>query len=456
MRSFLALAASVGLLSVGCWGGNERSKAATTSAGSSAEAVAEAVTQEGLRMDLTELQRIADENGGTRASGTSGYEASVRYVASQLRKAGYQPRLQRFRYTDIRELEQPELERTAPKPTAYTYGDEFVSLRYSGSGDVEARVQPVDAESKTSGCESSDFDAFERGSVALIRRGGCFFFVKVGNAVSAGASAVIVFNDGSPGHEGPLEATLVHPVTVPAVSLANAQGEELASEAAEGAVQVHLRTSTKVVERNVANVLADLPGATGESPLLLGAHLDSVASGPGINDNGSGVAALVELAKAARKVGFRPREPVRFAFWAGEEAGLVGSTKYVESLDEPQREIGGVINLDMVGSPDAEAFVYEGDRRIEKALTESVAAEGLDPVPIELEGRSDHAPFDEAGVPVGGLFTGADEPAPDGKPHDPCYHRPCDTLENVDVATVERLADALTLAVFGDLTRTQE
>jgi aminopeptidase S len=123
----------------------------------------------------------------------------------------------------------------------------------------------------------------------------------------------------------------------------------------------------------------------------------------------------------------------------------------VKSLDDPRGEIAAVINLDMLGSPDAEAFVYEGDGTIEKALTDSVAAEGLDPVPIELEGRSDHAPFDEAGVPVGGLFTGADEPAPDGKAHDPCYHRSCDTLENVDLDTVERLADALALAVFGRL-----
>jgi hypothetical protein len=154
-----------------------------------------------LRADLAELQRIADENGGTRASCTPGYEASVEYVVSQLRKAGYQPHLQKFRYTDVRELEQPRLEQTAPEAKSYAYGDEFVSLRYSGSGDVEARVQPVDVRSQTNGCESSDFDGFERASVALIRRGGCFFFVKVGFAVSAGASAVIVFNDGSPGHE---------------------------------------------------------------------------------------------------------------------------------------------------------------------------------------------------------------------------------------------------------------
>jgi Zn-dependent M28 family amino/carboxypeptidase len=452
MRSFLGLVAAVSLVAAGCGGGVKPTSATPTSAGPYAQAVAAGVTRGGLRSDLAELQRIADENGGTRASGTPGYEASVEYVVSQLREAGYQPHLQKFRYTDSRELERPELERKAPEPTAFSFGNEFVSLRYSGSGDVEARVQPVDADSQTSGCDSSDFDSFERGSVALIRRGGCFFFVKVENAVSAGASAVIVFNDGSPGHEGPIEATLLHPVAVPALSLANAQGEELASEAADESVQIRVRTSTQAVKQTVANVLADLPGTTGEPPLLLGAHLDSVESGPGINDNGSGVATLLELAKAAQRIGHKPRRPIRFAFWAAEEAGLVGSTNYVKTLDDPRKEIGGVINLDMVGSPHGEAFVYEGDERIEKALTDAMAAEGLNPVPIELEGRSDHAPFDEAGVPVGGLFTGADEPAPDGKPHDACYHSACDTIDNVDLPTVERLADSLALAVFGDLT----
>ena len=273
------------------------------------------------------------------------------------------------------------------------------------------------------------------------------------DAVAAGAAAVIVFNDGSPGHEGPIEATLLHPVKVPALSLANEFGEKLAEQANAGPVRVRVRTSVEAGQTEAANVLADLPGATkGAPPLLLGAHLDSIESGPGINDNGSGVATLLELAVQARKLGLEPQQPVRFAFWAGEEAGEFGSRAYLKSLEDPIDDIAGVVNLDMVGSPNPEPFVYEGDGTIEQSLSEAVRGEGLEPVPVDLEGRSDHAPFQEAGIPTGGLYTGADEPAPDGRPHDSCYHLACDRVDNVDLEMLEQMADALAVAVFGTLT----
>jgi Zn-dependent M28 family amino/carboxypeptidase len=418
----------------------------------SAGRLAEAVRAEGLHAHLSALQRIADENGGTRASGTDGYDASVAYVVHELRRAGYTPHLQRVRYPDSHELAPPELARVSPDPLTYGYPDDFVSLRYSGSGEVEASLEAVAAASETSGCQSSDFEDFHTGSIALIRRGGCFFFEKVENAVSAGAAAVIVFNDGSPGHEGPIEATLLHSVKVPALSLANEPAETLARQAERGPVRMRLETSVKESQTEAANVLADLPGATKGAPILLGAHLDSIESGPGINDNGSGVAALLELAVEARKLGSKPKRPVRFAFWAGEEAGEFGSRAYVNSLENPIDDIAAVVNLDMVGSPNPEPFVYEGDGTIEQALSDALRDEGLDPVSVDLEGRSDHAPFQEAGIPTGGLYTGADEPARDGRPHDNCYHRACDTIDNVDLEMLEQMADALASAVFGTLT----
>jgi Zn-dependent M28 family amino/carboxypeptidase len=439
-------------LCCGCLSGNDGGNGAGTA--SSVERLEQAITADGLREHLFALQRIATENDGTRASGTPGYAASVDYVAAELRKAGYTPRLQRFRYTDTRRMAPPELAEISPEATTYEEAADFVPLRYSGSGDVDAIVQPVNPDSTASGCAKSDFDGFERGSIALVRRGGCFFVVKVDNAASAGAAAVLVFNDGSPGYENPIEATLLRPTRLPALSFSNALGETLVRETDEQPVRLHLAASFEAVEREAANVLADLPGRERGPAMLLGAHLDSVDAGPGINDNGSGVATLLELAAQARRLGFRPGQPIRFGFWAGEEAGLVGSSKYVESLgDDPSAEIAAVVNLDMVGSPNAEAFVYEGDGTIESALDEAVRDEGLDPLPVDLENRSDHGPFAEAGIPVGGLFTGADDTGPDGKPHDPCYHRACDTIDNVDMSTLERMADALAVAVFSSLTR---
>jgi Zn-dependent M28 family amino/carboxypeptidase len=452
VRSFVVLAAAASILAAGCLSGNHVSATSASQAAGSAEQLAQALTADGLKAHLAALQRIADENGGTRASGTPGYDASVEYIAEQLRRAGYTPHLQRVRYTDSHEVAPHELARMSPAPFTYEYPDEFVSLRYSGSGEVEAPLEAVDADSVTSGCESSDFDDFDPGSIALIRRGGCFFSEKVRNAVSAGAVAVIVFNDGSPGHEGPIEATLLRPVNVPALSLSNALGEQLVQQADAGPVRMRVQTSLKVSQTEAANVLADLPGTTEAAPLLLGAHLDSIESGPGINDNGSGVATLLELALQARKLGFQPQQPVRFAFWAGEEAGEFGSRDYVKSLDNPADDVASVVNLDMVGSPNPEPYVYEGDSTIQEALSEALRSEGLEPVAVDLEGRSDHAAFQEAGIPTGGLYTGADEPASNGQPHDNCYHRACDTIDNVDLEMLEQMADALTIAVFGTLT----
>lgn len=440
-------------LAAGCLSGSD-DDSATTGARTTgvAQQLAQAVTPEGLRAHLEALQRIADENGATRASGTPGYDASVDYVLGQLRQAGYTPEVQPVHYVDSLELAPPQLARVSPNRVAFGYPDDFVSLRYSGSGDVEAPLEAVDPDSEASGCVPSDFDDFEAGSIALVRRGGCFFFEKVRNAISAGAAAVIVFNDGSPGHDGPIEATLLNPVKVPALSLSNELGEELAEQAASGPVRLRVHTSVEVGQTEAANVLADLPGKTTSAPLLLGAHLDSVESGPGINDNGSGVATLLELAVRARALGLQPDQPVRFAFWAGEEPGEVGSRDYVKSLDDPIEDVAAVVNIDMVGSPNPEPFVYEGDGTIEEALSDALRGEGLDPVAVDLEGRSDHAAFQEAGIPTGGLFTGADEPAPNGRPHDDCYHRGCDTIDNVDLGMLGQMADALAIAVFGTLT----
>jgi Zn-dependent M28 family amino/carboxypeptidase len=206
------------------------------------------------------------------------------------------------------------------------------------------------------------------------------------------------------------------------------------------------------------NVVADLPGRTGEV-VLLGAHLDSVANGPGINDNGSGSALVLEIARQARRLGVRPARGLRFAFWGAEELGLVGSSAYVRSL--PARERGrlfAVLNFDMVGSRNFGRFVYDGDReppgsaRIEQAFRAYFAARGQAVDEISIQGASDHAPFARAGVPVGGLFAGADErKAPEGarrfggragRPFDPCYHRACDTLANVDLRVLGQMADA--------------
>ncbi|MGH3030555.1 MAG: M20/M25/M40 family metallo-hydrolase [Gaiellaceae bacterium] len=457
-RALFILAAALGILAaaLAAWASRGEDENPPESGARTREAVApadieRAVTTEALLRHLRELQAIADRNGDSRETGSPGYDESVDYVVRILRDAGYEPELHRFRLPVSREREPSTLERTAPSPASFRAGRDFLTLEYSGSGDVTAPLQPVDADDPTSGCETSDFDGFTEGTVALLRRGGCFFFQKVGNAELAGAAAVLVFNEGGPGREAPISATLVEPgVRVPVLGLSNALGEELAGMAG---VTVHVAAVVDNSEQETANVVADLPGRTDDGVVLLGAHLDSVGAGPGINDNGSGSAAILEAAVQLKRHGARPERGMRFAFWAGEELGLHGSSEYAELLgSEIGDEIALVLNFDMIASPNFARLVYDADPEITDAFGAWFESHDLETVDVVLDGRSDHAPFAEQGVPVGGLFTGADEPkTPEeeelfggraGEPHDACYHQACDTLANVDRTALGQMADA--------------
>jgi aminopeptidase S len=204
-----------------------------------------------------------------------------------------------------------------------------------------------------------------------------------------------------------------------------------------------------------ANLLAEHRGS-GEGVIMIGAHLDSVAAGPGINDNGSGVAALLVIASRLPEMS-PPDRTIRFAFWGAEEGGSFGSAHYVESLTADRlAEIGAYLNFDMLASPNAVRFVYDEDDAPagSDALTElfvsQLLAAGLAWDPIDVDGRSDHGPFAAAGIPISGLFSGGRELVTEGQaaqhgaiagqPSDPCSDDPCDTIDNVDLATLEDMA----------------
>ncbi|MEU6529107.1 M28 family metallopeptidase [Streptomyces sp. NPDC046928] len=208
------------------------------------------------------------------------------------------------------------------------------------------------------------------------------------------------------------------------------------------------------------NLIADWPGGDTNQVLMAGSHLDGVTAGPGINDNGSGSAAVLETALAVSRAAYRPAKHLRFAWWGAEELGLVGSRHYVNNLSSANRaKISGYLNFDMIGSPNAGYFVYDDDPAIEKTFKDYFAGLGV-PTEIETEGdgRSDHAPFKSAGVPVGGLFTGAGRTktaaqaakwgGTSGQSFDRCYHSSCDTTSNIDDTALNRNSDALAHAVW--------
>jgi Zn-dependent M28 family amino/carboxypeptidase len=456
----LALAVGLGVLLAAGAGGAavERTTEPAARSAVPTKALARAITPKRLRAHLTALEAIARRNGGTRAAGAAGYARSVDYVARQLRKAGYRPRLNTFSFRYFRETQPTVFERVFPSARSYRSGPDFVAMRYSGGGNVAGRIAAVDFSSASSGCEDSDFAGFTRGSVALMKRGACPFSQKARLAEARGAAAALIANDGSPGRTAPISATLFGTSSIPVLIVSSEVAAELARQPPVGTVHVRIVMTVATTSVRAANVIADLPGRR-KGVVLLGAHLDSVANGPGINDNGSGSAVVLEIARQARRLHVRPRHGLRFAFWGAEELGLIGSTAYVAGLRSSQRaQILDVINLDMVGSPNFGRLVYSGDgaprgsQRIESLFRAYFAGRRLPVEEVGIGGGSDHAAFARARIAVGGLFTGADElksaelaqrfGGEAGRSFDSCYHKACDTVANIDFGILEQMADA--------------
>ncbi|MFE3648543.1 MULTISPECIES: M28 family metallopeptidase [unclassified Streptomyces] len=207
------------------------------------------------------------------------------------------------------------------------------------------------------------------------------------------------------------------------------------------------------------NLIADWPGGAEDSTVMAGSHLDSVDAGPGINDNGSGSAGILEVALAVSREHLKPAKHLRFAWWGDEEDGMVGSRHYIDALGADRSKISAYLNFDMIGSPNPGYFVYDDDAKLEKVFKDWFAAKNIATEPeTEGDGRSDHAPFKDAGIPVGGLFSGADYIKTDaqakawggtaGKAFDACYHRSCDTSKNIDDTALHNHTDAIANAVW--------
>jgi Zn-dependent M28 family amino/carboxypeptidase len=437
-----------------------------------------AVDVDGVLEHLDALQAIADANGGTRASGTPGYEASVDYVVERLEAAGYDPQVQEFTFPFFQQLSASTFEQVSPSPAVYVEGTDYFTADFSGSGDITGVVEPVDLTlpptpepSSTSGCEPEDFAGFTAGAIALVQRGACDFAVKVANADAAGAIGVIIFNEGQEGRTDAFQGTLGGPADLPVVMPSFALGSSLAEQAESGDVTVHILTSTLSENRQTWNVTADTRRGRADRTVVVGAHLDSVVPGPGINDNGSGSATILEVAEQLARQRARTPNRIRFAWWGAEESGLLGSEHYVASLSEEElADIALNLNFDMVASPNYVRFVYDGDGsdseeagpagsdRIEAEFVRWFQRHGLETEPTAFDGRSDYGPFIDAGIPAGGLFTGAEGVKTEeeaatyggtaGEPYDPCYHQACDTRANINDEVLDQMADAVAHATW--------
>ena len=260
---------------------------------------------------------------------------------------------------------------------------------------------------------------------------------------------------------------------IPIMAAQVATVERLAGGVAQGLVgkTARLRIDWRTGTYPTRNVIAETRGGDPDKVIVVGAHLDSVGTGPGINDNGSGSAGILEIAEQLR--GVYPRNKIRFVWFSAEESGLLGSEAYVASLPQSERDkIAAMLNFDMIGSPNFVRFVYDGDLSdsppisddvfapearpfsavIERIFLNYFARQGLATLPTDFDGRSDYGPFIAAGVPAGGLFTGAEEEkTPEqaavfggvaGEQYDPCYHLGCDDLRNLSTTALDQMSDA--------------
>ncbi|MGC5362293.1 M28 family peptidase [Streptomyces sp. DT24] len=435
-------------------------------------------TAQGAYRHLRMFQAIADSSDGHRAAGTLGHDASAAYVYRQLKEAGYQVSYDTFDFTYTETLAE-KLSVAPPRSLDLT----VKAMTYTAStpeGGIKAPLVAVPTDA-TTGCEAADYTAATtptpttartvraagsvKGAIALIKRGGCPFAQKQAAAATAGAVGALIYNNA----DGDLSGTLGSPEAgrVPTGGLSRAAGEKLLTELADGPVTVALEIRERRERRTTRNVVAETRGGDPARTVMLGAHLDSVAEGPGINDNGSGSAGLLEVALRLAGAGAvpAPAHKVRFAWWSAEENGLKGSEAFVRKLTADQRKrIALYLNFDMVASPNAAQFVLrggatgpKGSDRLERDIGDFLDRRGTPHEGTAFDGRSDYGPFVEAGIPSGGTDTGAEGVKTTtqakvyggtaGKAYDPCYHAACDKLDNLDLTSLETNIDVMANAL---------
>ncbi|KAK6334522.1 Leucyl aminopeptidase yscIV [Orbilia blumenaviensis] len=417
-----------------------------------------------LRSDLKaraqELNAIAVQNNGTRAWGTPGHWDTLTWIESHVDKNYYNVERQ---YFNITRQVFDEVSVTVDGVRS----PDVNGMTNSPNGTVSAQIIAI----PNFGCVASDYPAAVAGKIALVHRGSCNFGLKNALAGTAGAAGLVVWNN----DPTPLQPTLGTPdlynVTEFIVSafITQADGQALVTKLGTGTLPA---TVTNLFHEQVeltANILATTKGGDQNKIITVGAHTDSVRAGPGINDNGSGTIAQIEVAKALTK--FSVNNAIRFCWWSAEEDGLLGSEYYTSHI--PEEEASKIVmnlNFDMLASPNYLYAIYDGDAsafespfasngsaQIEQTFIDFFADDGKKSVPTAFDGRSDYQGFLQIGVPAGGVFMGAEgiKTAEEasffggkaGQPYDACYHQACDDINNLDygafITGTKSMADAV-------------
>ncbi len=431
---------------------------------------------------LTELSTISESyaDEGYRTWDGPGYEAAAQYAEKVLADTGaFTVTRHAFDvpYSDF------GVASLVVDGTVYT-GSHFDNSEGT-DGDVTAPLAlPVSEDGGFLGCAASDFAEVPAGSIVLVQRGICSFEEKIGFASDAGAAAVFIYNNERPPEENTAPEDQLTNVTSgprneedsPAATLPQASGDAiqaLITAAPEDApVEGTATIEKQFLVGKSFNIIADSTAGDSDDTVVIGAHLDGVAEGPGVNDNASGSAAVLALAEKIAASEVPNDKRIRLALWGAEEIGLLGSTAYVNDLvaNDPAEwdRISSYLNYDMIGSENFTVGVYdanrstfpadgvnipEGSEAIEKIYTDYFDTIEQPWIDTEYSGRSDYQAFIDNGVPAGGLFSGGDDIKTEeqvemfggtsGVFMDRNYHTVDDTLANINRDSVDIFAPAI-------------
>lgn len=408
------------------------------------------VTADAMFAHLRALQNIANANKGNRADGTPGYDASVDYVAKALRDRGFEVLTPQF---DRLYTVSPGRPTMTVAGRSYPVDQASLLVRTPPGGLTGPAVRP----SQPSGCAAGDYPpALPKGAIAVVDDARCSVVDKQNSAVARGAAALVVLS--APAGQG-APATLFNSGYFKQLTVPVAVANPAAATALTGA-SVHLVLDAHHVKITSRNVLAQTKTGSSHDVIMVGAHLDGPRGGPGINDDGTGVAAVLETA-----LQLGPLAPVnnavRFAFWGADEDGLNGVMDYVFGMNSDQlNDVAMYLNFTTLGSPNAGFFTDDGDQSgppapgvtyadipdgsagIERTLAAYLNLAGKRPADMPLSTLADYHPFMVAGVPIGGMTAGASQQKTTvqarlwggqaGVPFDPNYQGPRETADSIN------------------------
>ncbi|KAI5965173.1 APE3 [Candida pseudojiufengensis] len=412
------------------------------------------ITKENLKNRANDLYKVAETsikkyNHPTRVIGSPGHWATVRYIISELSKLGgyYNIKTQSFNATDGH-VESFSLLINGIKPKS------LLALALTPPTPNKSPVNGNLILVNSNGCKIEDYPSQAKDNIVLIKRGECSFGDKSRIAGKFGALGAIIYDS-----NGAIQGTLGTPTgdEVPTLSVDEKDVKEYIDKLIQDPnykFETTLYIDSYVKNITTLNVIADTVFGDHDNIVGLGAHSDSVAAGPGINDDGSGTLSLLEVAKQLTK--FKINNAVRFGFYSGEEAGLLGSLYYSDHLSSIENsKLRLFMDYDMMASPNFEYEIYDANNKdhpngsgdLKDLYVNWYKDHGLNYTFVPFDGRSDYVGFINHGIPAGGIATGA-EGVKNAKSKekfggeinkwfDPCYHQLCDDLNNVNYTAWE-------------------